>query len=234
MKSKALIVQIIAPFLLIFTSTVLAQQNFSVPGTDFNAVIEATEELKTTKLEPVETTFYGRVYPKQNWDIGAGMGWVNDTEETRICLKTGYMTRLSQPTEDKNHAWYAGGDIVYDHSNWNDFKTNIFMLGGKLEHHVPLTPTGDIQWLNGIKGHYMFGNRKFEDNKDDIRGWMGCYYTGLQVRISDRLAIGADTAIFSHEDLTFENENGNEFSQDQTEFRLNKANPWNCYLRLFF
>lgn len=229
MKSTALIYVITALFSLTFISETFGQGNRTNTG---STVDEVTGDMVKNLPVTRDISEFAQLMPKNLAEAGAGIGFANDFDDTRWCVKAGAITRVADFNEKA--ALYTGIDLQYEGSSQGDFSTNIFAIGGKFQLHSFITRTGEVQWVNGIKGHYVTGNQKFDSFKDDVSGVMGCYYTGINLKVCDGVFVGAETNIFTLEDLTIKNDNGDEFEQDDSSLRINQGNLINLTLRLDF
>ena len=137
--------------------------------------IEEKEEEKVSLIDPIEQ-------PNQTIGYTAGVGFQNDFEEVSYCAGVEYLKRIS----DKESDVYFGGGISYLGTSFNETTTNQFMVGPKIQIHTPITPSEEVQWVNGFKGYYSFGNRKNNGYTDNTTGIELSLYSGFNIQLNEK------------------------------------------------
>jgi hypothetical protein len=169
------------------------------------------------------------VYATQYIGASAGFGWDSSfgNDETTICFGADYLRKLNKK---EDCGAYYGGFGNYHNSSQDDFKRNIFKVGLKAEYHYPITRSKETQLIGGLKGFYKFGDQENFGFDEDITGYGGEFYTGVNIRLNSKLDIGLELPIFNYTSVTFDN-GSNENTEDFTSFALNKRNPAMAYAR---
>jgi len=178
------------------------------------------KEEEVSYIEPIKQ-------PDQTIGYTAGIGFSNDFEEVSYCAGVEYLKRIS----DKKSDTYLGGGVSYGGTSFNGFKTSTIMIGPKIQIHTPITPSGETQWVNGIKGYYSFGNRKNNGYTDKTTGIEASIYSGFNIQINKKTSIGIEFPVFTWEKIKIKPENGNDYEVDGTSLLLNKGNPLKLSLR---
>jgi len=179
---------------------------------------------------PKEYTSKPIEQPDQTIGYAVGLGFENDFKDVSYCAGVEYLKRIS----DKKSDTYFGGEISYLGTSFNDFKTNTIMVGPKIQIHTPISQSGDAQWVNGIKGDYLFGNQKNNGFTDKITGIKASIYSGFNIQLNKKTSVGIEFPVFTWEDIKIKPENGNDYEVDGTSLLLNKGNPIKFSLRHSF
>lgn len=185
-------------------------------------------------IQQIDLSDIQNLYPKQSWGISAGFSWRDraDNSRTTFCVGTDYLFKIN---DKPDCGAYFGGFAAYHTSSQDELKENIFKFGPKFEYRIPINESRDTQLLAGLKGFYKTGSEENFGFKQDITGYGGSFYSGLNVRINSKWAIGFEFPIASYASLTFKDENSdNETKQNNTSIALNKRNPLMAYSRLRF
>lgn len=168
--------------------------------------------------------------PDQTIGYNVGLGFQNDFEDVSYCAGVEYLKRIS----DKKSDTYVGGGISYLGTSFNDFKTNTVMVGPKIQIHTPISHSGDTQWVNGLKGYYMFGNQKNGGFKDNTSGIEASIYSGFNIQLNEKTSIGVEFPVLTWENLKIKPEMGGDYEIDNTSLLLNKGNPLKLSIRHSF
>ena len=168
--------------------------------------------------------------PDQTIGFTGGLGFENDFEEISYCLGAEYLKRIS----DKKCDTYLGGGISYEGTSFDGNTTNLLMGGPKIQWHTPINQNGDTQWVNGFKGNYMIGNQKNGDYKDKLSGVELGIYSGFNIQINKKSAIGLEFPVITWEKIKIKPELGTDYEIDGTSLLLNKGNPLKLSFRHSF
>ena len=168
--------------------------------------------------------------PDQTIGYTAGLGFENDFEEVSYCVGGEYLKRIS----DKKSDIYVGGGISYLGTSYNDNKTNQVMIGPKIQIHTPITLSKEVQWVNGFKGYYSFGNRKNNGYTDKTSGIELSLYSGFNIQLNEKAAVGIEFPVITWDKIKIKPEMGTDYEVDGTSLLLNKGNPVKLSLRYKF
>lgn len=168
--------------------------------------------------------------PDQTIGYTAGIGFSNDFEEVSYCAGVEYLKRISNKKSDT----YLGGGVSYGGTSFDGYTTSRVMVGPKIQIHTPITPSGETQWVNGFKGYYSFGNRENNGYKDKTSGVELSLYSGFNIQLNEKTAVGIEFPIITWDKLTIKPENGSDYEVDNTSLLLNKGNPLKLNLRYRF
>ncbi len=168
--------------------------------------------------------------PDQTIGYNVGLGFQNDFEDVSYCAGVEYLKRIS----DKKSDTYIGGGISYIGTSFNDFKTSTVMVGPKVQIHTPISHSGDTQWVNGLKGYFMFGNQKNGNLKDKTSGVEASIYSGFNIQLNKKTSIGVEFPVFTWEKIKIKPEVGADYEVDGTSLLLNKGNPLKLSIRHSF
>ncbi|WP_186991662.1 porin family protein [Constantimarinum furrinae] len=90
-----------------------------------------------------------------------------------------------------------------------DIKETRITVGLGAEYHIPLG-NNRLNILTGVQGGYTFGSVEAFGFKDNISGFSGMVYTGVEIPLNNNIALGVLLNVFEYSNLTFKAEN-NEF-----------------------
>lgn len=177
----------------------------------------SSEELETSSFQNIQD-----LMPARTIGVAAGIGFENDFEETSLCVSGEALFRLNEPNPC---GFYLGGDATFEYSSFNDWNQTTFQIGPKAQFHTPITPSKEVQWVNGIGAKYMFGNLDNNGFKEDLTGFNATLYSGLNIRLTEKLSIGLEIPVLGYENITYKSDGGSEFKADNTSLLVNKRNP---------
>lgn len=149
--------------------------------------------------------------------IGAGFG----EDETLWCLHAAYYMRLMMFTQS---ALYGSFGIVYDGSKINDVTQNLIDLQLKFLMFRTLTQLREVSLVYGALFAYGLGTEKFSGYNRDITRFTAAVVLGLNVILSTRFTLLAQTYLFTYQSTKFKPDNGNDFDVDSTLAFINKRN----------
>ncbi len=172
------------------------------------------------------------IIPKQTIGVAVGAGFTQDFDETTFCVSAEYLRRIH--ISETNKGWYAGVEATYENSSFNDFKSNRFVGGPKLQYNLPITPSQETQFTAGLMTNYTTGTNDFSGFEETFNGFIGCIYGGINIRVNEDWSVGGQFPILVYESLTFEPESGGEFKVDGTSLLVNKSNPLKIFVRKRF
>jgi hypothetical protein len=168
--------------------------------------------------------------PDQTIGYNVGFGFENDFEDISYCAGVEYLKRIS----DKKSDVYFGGGVSYLGTSYNETTTNQFMVGPKIQIHTPITPSEEVQWVNGFKGYYSFGNQKNNGYTDKTTGIELSLYSGFNIQLNEKAAVGIEFPALTWDKIKIKPEMGADYEFDNTSLLLNKGNPIKLNLRYNF
>lgn len=202
-------------YVLILLSTHLNAQRTQQTQIPITAVTK--EDIQNLPRQSIQD-----LMPKRTLGVAAGVGFNNDFEEIGLCLSGEALFRLNEPDPC---GFYLGGDATIDYTSFNDWKQTTFEIGPKAQFHTPITPSQEVQWVNGIGAKYLFGNIDSNGFKEDLSGFNATLYSGLNIRLTEKLSIGLEIPLLGYENLTYKSDYGEDFKDNNTSLLINKRNP---------
>ena len=157
---------------------------------------------------------------------GVGVGW-SDTDgvsETSYCVSAEYLHRITGQRQNPKGAGYIGAFAGYHASNSDSFDQSGLKAGVKYSYFDPITAFNEVQLLYGVNAFYETGSREFSGFEEDVSGFGASAYTGVNVRVNDKLSIGVEVPIATYNNRTFE-AGGSKVKSDGFSFAINKDNP---------
>jgi hypothetical protein len=144
---------------------------------------------------------------RETW-IDGGMGISFGTDEPTLFTGSGgVFFKVGTLAEN---GLYLGGKINATTPLGEDEISEIrITVGPAAEYHIPIG-VNRIQILTGVQAGYTFGSVEAFGFKDNISGFSGTVYSGVEVPVNDNLALGILLSLFDYSNLTFKAEN-NEF-----------------------
>jgi hypothetical protein len=181
---------------------------------DFESEPKSISNFEAHDPLPLETIFAASML-----GVGAGAGFGED--QTLWCLHAAYYMRLAMYTRS---ALYGSFGIVYDGSKINDVTQNLIDLQLRFLMFRTLTQLREVSLVYGALFAYGFGTEKFSGYNRDITRFTAAAVLGLNIILSSRFTLLAQTYLFTYQNTKFKPDNGNDFEVDSTLAFINKRN----------
>ena len=194
------------------------------------------EDPQTDHEEPTEEPNPGQTLPAslphQTIGVSGGIGFEQDLEEVAICLGAEYLYNI---TDLGDSPLFIGANAQFSTTSFMDFSNTWIQVGPTVQLFTPINPSQDLHWTNGLEGGYIFGTNDNNGFKDDISGFAVTLVTGLNIQLTNNLAVSLIVPVVAHQNITLESQNGGgSVDISDTSILLNKQNPLKVGLRFGF
>ncbi len=182
--------------------------------------------------EPMEDDNYNVSLPDHYIGVTGGISLTNDFDEVAYCVGVEY---LYNATDIGDSSLFVGANVGYGGTSFMDWTSTSITAGGTVQLFSPLGPSGETQATNGISANYINGCNDNMGIVDDFTGYSITGNTGVNVQLTDNLALNVVIPLIMHQSLTYKPENGGpEYSTRETEVMVFKNSPIKVGARIGF